>query len=81
MCSFLFCLFCFSIRIDRMQQAGIPSPKPIFLRMHVLMMEFLGKNGWCGSFCVVVSVLDMFLVLSFLLFHSTNNVREGLPQS
>jgi len=30
----------------RIHAAGIPSPKPILLRSHVLLMEFLGKDGW-----------------------------------
>jgi len=30
----------------RIHNAGIPSPKPILLRSHVLLMEFLGGNGW-----------------------------------
>ncbi|KAI8063578.1 RIO1 family-domain-containing protein [Gongronella butleri] len=33
--------------LRRLQQAGIPSPEALVLRMHVLVMEFLGdKNGW-----------------------------------
>ncbi|CAO3653406.1 unnamed protein product [Mucor hiemalis] len=33
--------------LRRIQQAGIPSPDALVLRMHVLVMEFLGdKNGW-----------------------------------
>jgi len=30
----------------RIHTAGIPSPKPILLRSHVLLMEFLGQDGW-----------------------------------
>merc|ERR1711962_1513614 len=30
----------------RIHTAGIPSPKPILLRSHVLLMEFLGQEGW-----------------------------------
>ena len=30
----------------RIHGAGIPSPKPILLRSHVLLMEFLGREGW-----------------------------------
>jgi len=26
--------------------AGVPSPKPLLLRSHVLLMEFLGRDGW-----------------------------------
>lgn len=30
----------------RLHSAGIPCPTPILLKSHVLIMEFLGKNGW-----------------------------------
>ena len=30
----------------RIYQAGIPCPQPILLKSHVLLMEFLGKEGW-----------------------------------
>lgn len=30
----------------RIHQAGIPCPAPIFLKAHILLMEFLGNNGW-----------------------------------
>jgi len=30
----------------RIHSAGIPSPQPILLRSHVLLMEFLGQDGW-----------------------------------
>lgn len=30
----------------RLNQASIPSPKPILLRSHVLLMDFIGSNGW-----------------------------------
>lgn len=29
----------------RIHAAGIPCPKPVQLRLHILVMEFLGKNG------------------------------------
>ncbi|RUO96953.1 RIO1 family-domain-containing protein [Jimgerdemannia flammicorona] len=33
--------------LKRLHQAGIPCPEPMVLRMHVLVMAFLGdKNGW-----------------------------------
>lgn len=33
--------------LKRLNQAGIPSPEPLLLRLHVLVMRFLGdKNGW-----------------------------------
>ncbi|XP_063976880.1 serine/threonine-protein kinase RIO1 [Diachasmimorpha longicaudata] len=30
----------------RLSQAGIKSPKPIMLRNHVLLMDFIGSDGW-----------------------------------
>ncbi|XP_067647346.1 serine/threonine-protein kinase RIO1 [Eurosta solidaginis] len=30
----------------RMHNAGVPVPKPLLLRSHVLVMRFCGKNGW-----------------------------------
>lgn len=30
----------------RLHQAGVSAPKPILLRSHVLLMEFIGTNGW-----------------------------------
>ena len=30
----------------RIHAAGIPCPAPIFLKSHILLMEFLGSNGW-----------------------------------
>lgn len=32
----------------RLHAAGIPCPAPILLKSHVLLMEFLGTNGWCS---------------------------------
>lgn len=33
--------------LKRLRAAGIPSPEPLLLRMHVLLMDFLGdSNGW-----------------------------------
>jgi RIO kinase 1 len=31
--------------LSRLRLAGIPSPEPLMLRMHVLVMEFIGSNG------------------------------------
>mmetsp|Transcript_14247 Transcript_14247/g.21641 ORF Transcript_14247/g.21641 Transcript_14247/m.21641 type:complete len:568 (+) Transcript_14247:1-1704(+) len=32
--------------LKRLHAAGIPCPEPIQLRMHVLLMSFIGKEGW-----------------------------------
>jgi RIO kinase 1 len=30
----------------RLEAAGLPCPKPILLRSHVLLMTFIGDAGW-----------------------------------
>jgi serine/threonine-protein kinase RIO1 len=30
----------------RMHSEGLPVPSPIMLRGHVLLMDFIGKDGW-----------------------------------
>lgn len=32
--------------LTRLHTAGIPCPEPIMLRAHVLVMDFIGDNGW-----------------------------------
>merc|ERR1719270_728037 len=32
--------------LTRLHNAGVPCPKPILLRSHVLLMEFIGTEGW-----------------------------------
>jgi RIO kinase 1 len=32
--------------LNRLQQAGIKAPKPIMLKSHVLLMDFIGVKGW-----------------------------------
>lgn len=34
--------------LKRLNTAGIPSPEPHLLKSHVLVMDFLGKDGWCA---------------------------------
>jgi len=35
--------------LSRLHSNGIPCPKPIALKNHVLVMEFIGENGWPAS--------------------------------
>jgi len=30
----------------RLQKGGIPTPVPVIVKSHVLLMEFLGEKGW-----------------------------------
>lgn len=34
--------------LRRLHDAGIACPQPILLRSHVLLMQFIGKRGWCA---------------------------------
>lgn len=42
----------------RLHQAGIPCPEPIILRSHVLVMQFIGKNGWPAPLLKDVSLSE-----------------------
>jgi len=35
--------------LKRLTSAGIPCPEPHLLKSHVLVMDFLGKDGWCAE--------------------------------
>lgn len=32
--------------LRRLYAAGVPSPQPVLLKNHILVMEFVGENGW-----------------------------------
>eukprot|EP00899_Mesostigma_viride_P025336 jgi/Mesvir1/5988/Mv00739-RA.1 len=34
--------------LQRLHQAGIPCPQPLLLRLHILVMTFLGHDGWAA---------------------------------
>ena len=52
----------------RIYKAGIPCPEPILLRSHVLLMDFLGVDGWPAP-RLKEPTLIADLVLSLLYFH------------
>jgi len=35
--------------LKRLTSAGIPCPEPHLLKSHVLVMDFLGEDGWCAE--------------------------------
>jgi RIO kinase 1 len=58
--------------LKRLHNAGIPCPTPHLLKSHVLVMDFLGKDGWCAprlkevklapeewTECYITLVMDM----------------------
>jgi len=48
--------------LARMYAAGLPVPQPILLRSHVLLMSFIGKDGWPAPKLKVL-VLNLYLTL------------------
>jgi len=42
----------------RMSRAGVPCPNPIALRQHVLVMSFIGKDGWPAPLLKDVQLTD-----------------------
>lgn len=51
--------------LKRLNQAGIPSPEPHLLKSHVLVMDFLGKDGWCAQRLKEVSLNAAQLVSGY----------------
>lgn len=47
--------------LTRMYSAGLPVPQPILLRSHVLMMSFIGKDGWPAPKLKVIILFFTFL--------------------
>ena len=55
--------------LSRMHQAGLPVPKPVLLKGHVLVMEFLGDEGWPAPLLKVsIVVNEVFVFNEILLF-------------
>jgi len=43
--------------LKRLWNAGIPCPEPLMLRMHVLLMSFIGdKNGWFVYIYIIINI-------------------------
>lgn len=51
--------------LSRMHQAGLAVPKPILLKGHVLVMEFLGDDGWPAPL-LKVSFLHLLFRVGFI---------------
>jgi len=48
----------------RLRVAGLPVPKPHYLRRNVLMMDFIGKDGW---HIASVSYMSRFVLMLCLV--------------
>jgi len=74
--------------LKRLWAAGIPCPEPRLLKSHVLVMDFLGKDGWCAPRlkdapledeevleCYVTIVVDVYR-----MYHECNLVHGDLSE-
>ena len=74
--------------LKRLHVAGVPCPQPYLLKQHVLVMDFLGEDGWCAprlkdatltptelNDCYRTVVLDMRR-----MYHECNLVHGDLSE-
>jgi len=74
--------------LRRIRKAGIPSPQPILLRKHVLMMEFIGHDGHAAprlkdadlSNRKLISAYHQCLLYSRILFQDCRLVHGDLSE-
>jgi len=48
--------------LKRLYAAGIKCPEPLYLKLHVLVMGFLGRKGWYVRLAHVVVVEGRLIV-------------------
>lgn len=51
--------------LKRLTVAGIPCPEPHLLKQHVLIMDFLGEDGWCAPRLREVSLTEEELAVAY----------------
>jgi RIO kinase 1 len=56
----------------RVGAAGIRCPKPLLLRLHVLVMEFIGKGGWAAPRLKDAALSDDKLRESYFEVHDVS---------
>ena len=58
----------------RLETAGIPCPRPILLRSHVLLMTFIGNGGWPAPRLKVWSIyLKAITIFYFIIYKFSFN--------
>ena len=55
--------------LTRMYNENIPCPKPVLLRSHVLLMEFIGQEVILSAICLQNSITEA-VCLHFSIFFS-----------
>ncbi|CAN7992647.1 unnamed protein product [Ixodes hexagonus] len=74
--------------LSRIYTAGLPCPKPVVLRSHVLVMNFVGKDGWPAPKLKDVQMSDSksrelyrdCVVMMRKLFHDCRLVHADLSE-
>ncbi|KAL0225991.1 hypothetical protein P9112_013315 [Eukaryota sp. TZLM1-RC] len=62
--------------LSRVHCAGIPSPRPIFITKHIILMEFIGEKGHAAPRLKDVGDQLSFERLSLLYFSAIHIVRD-----
>ncbi|KAJ3021167.1 hypothetical protein HKX48_009087 [Thoreauomyces humboldtii] len=76
--------------LKRLHQAGIPCPEPILLRMHVLLMTFIGDaDGWAAprlkdavitDVKIYRSIYHQLLKMMWMMYHKCKLVHGDLSE-
>mmetsp|Transcript_11478 Transcript_11478/g.18732 ORF Transcript_11478/g.18732 Transcript_11478/m.18732 type:complete len:537 (-) Transcript_11478:120-1730(-) len=74
--------------LKRLTVAGIPCPEPHLLKQHVLIMDFLGEDGWCAPRLREVSLSLEELTTAYAsivkdmrrMYHECNLVHGDLSE-
>ena len=74
--------------LKRLQNASIPCPIPYLLKSHIIIMEFLGKDGWCSPRLKEVELsqeqyskcyIDLIIIIR-RIYHECNLVHGDLSE-
>lgn len=52
--------------LTRMYNAGLPVPQPKLLKSHVLLMDFIGEQGWPAPKLKVILLIYIIIYRIFL---------------
>ena len=74
--------------LKRLHTAGIPCPQPYLLKSHVLVMDFLGNDGWCSPRLKDVTLTQDESIFAYIcliadvrrMYHVCNLVHGDLSE-
>lgn len=61
--------------LSRMHSAGLPVPKPVIVKQNVLVMDFIGTDGWPA---LLLRVINFFIISRFINFFIVSIGRSEL---